>query len=207
MKAAAGLSMPPVPGFSDPAVDPGTEEASLVAVAAPAAPGTVGPSTPVLPLGFAIPPVPDVPPVLPPPFGRLGTCTPLEPPLLLDPPPPLLPELPPVGSGNFGTEGTGTEPPPLLLELEPDVAVGAGTTDPTDFLTHWPVLLTICPTGQSVAPAAAPAVKAPPRESASALAVTIPARRWDVLGDMRVKPPRPSGGFIVLWRNEYLPSW
>jgi hypothetical protein len=139
-----------------------------------------------------MPPVPPVPPVDP--LGRLGSegsvMPPPEPPEL----PPLLPlPLPdpeplPVGSGT-GTFGTGMViPPPLLDPLpEPDFAGAVGTTEPTVFWMHLPVLLSCCPAGHTVGRAAdAAAVKPPPRASARAPAVTTPARRTVVLGDMRL---------------------
>jgi hypothetical protein len=162
-------------------------ELSVVAVAVPV-PGTEGPDSPP-PLTEPVPP----PVVAPPgsfPIGRLGSCTPpelLPPPLLL--PPLLLPpeEEPPVGRGTFGSLGSGTETAPP--EPLPDGRVGFGTTEVTVFLTQAP-FLRISPTGHSVRPVAEPAETTPLSESASAPAVTKPARRTVVLGDIREKPPR-----------------
>ena len=191
---------PPVP-FA-PCLAPGTELESLLAVLVPLAPGTVGPVIPVLgrllvELGR----------------GRVGTVNPL--PLLplelgllvcLE----LLPVEPPLdGCGSLGSEGSGTLTLPPLLGVEPDVVLGAGAggvTVLTVFLTHLPREgLSTSPAGQTVRPDAAPAVIAPPSESARALTVTTPARRTVVLGVMGVMPPK-------VWEcssgpNDFLPIW
>jgi hypothetical protein len=173
-------------------VAPGTVEPSLVAVVVVPEPGTEGPDRP--------PPVTDpvLPELLPPgsvTVGSWGSWTPPE--LPLDPLPPLLlppPLEPPVGRGSFGTEGSGTVTPP---ELPDEDLVGVGTTEVTVFWTHLPVLLRIWPTGHRVRLEADPAEMTPLSETASAPAVTKPARRTVVLGDIREKPPRRSG--VTFW--------
>jgi hypothetical protein len=182
---------PPVP-FA-PGLAPGTEPESLLAVLVPLAPGIVGPVIPLLPvLGR---------PLVELGRGRVGNVNPrlLELELGLLACPELLLEEPCLdGCDNLGSEGRGTLtlPPPLepLLDVEPDEVLGAGAGGVavlTVFLTHFPREgLSTSPAGQTVRPDAAPAVIAPPSESARALTVTTPARRTVVLGVMGVMPPR-----------------
>jgi hypothetical protein len=163
-------------------------------------PGTVGPVMPSIGPLLLPPPLPT------PGSGRDGSCTPPPEPPEPDELPPLLPPELPVGSGS-GTLGSGTLTPPLLPELVPplEVFVGAGvTTEPTVFFTHVPVELRTSPTGHTVTPDAVPAVKVPPRVSAKALAVTTPARRTGVLGDMG-KSLRTSTTGGIQWANEGVP--
>jgi hypothetical protein len=82
-------------------------------------------------------------------------------------------------------------------EVPPVEGFGAWVTELVVFWTQSPAELRISPAPQTGAvgkPEADPAETTPLSESASAPAVTNPARRTVELGDIREKPPRASGG-------------